>query len=333
MADKKPTKAQREKAWLEARRQHITATDLAPIMGIPGSFGSPLEVWQEKKGLLEKKNTEQQEAGLALEPAILGLYANRHGDLMRYEREIFVAEEYPVLAASLDARHLLESGVLGIPVDAKNVRRRDPEEWGDDGSADFPARYVVQLHAQMIVTGQPAARLAVLFSGHDFGWFHVERDPDIVAGCLEAAEEFWTRFVLADVPPPVDGTAAWSRWLASRRRKLQIDLAPGSPEDGLAIQLRDAYHVVEKAEERKAELANRLKEFMGENEVALTSAGRISFAFSRDGETVDHEAYAAVLEGRVLELDPGAKPFLEKARKQFTQKRPGTRSFRPTWRE
>lgn len=325
--------SKKEKLWLEAKRTCVTATDLAPIMGIEGAYGSPLEVYQFKKNLLEpRKGTRQQEAGIRFEGPILEWYAdNQQQRIIRYELELMKSEQYPFLGASLDARHLLDGDVLGIPVDAKNVRYRDPRDWGEDGSPDVPARYIVQLHAQMTVTGQSAARLAVLFSGHDLGWFHVEKDPEIEAGVIEAAQEFWAG-VEAGVEPPVDGSDAWSKWLASRRKKVQVEWVEG-PQADLAAELHRVYVQLAEVEARKSELANLLKQNMGDAEVVVGPFGRISFAFGHDRAETDHEAYAKVLEGRLLELDTGAGPFIEKIRKQLTSIKPASRTFRPTWKE
>lgn len=323
--------AKKEKAWLEKRKQHITSTDTASIMGIPGAFGSPMSVYLEKKDLLEKKDREQLQAGIRLQPIILEWYADKlqvaieHAD----PYDLVVCEAHPILAASLDARW---NDGDRRPVDAKNVRVRDPEEWGEDGSPDIPARYVVQLHQQMLCTGVPVADLAALFAGHDQGWFRIDEDPEITAAIIEADETFWTKHVAADVPPPVDGSDAWTKFLASRKRKLELEEI--TPELRSSIYaLREARAELERFTELEAEAANRIKLAMGDYEVLKGDFGRISFSWSKDREALDLEAYVAELEKRILDQDPGAAPLLQAAKKKLTTTKPGTRSFRPTFKE
>lgn len=331
MAPKKS--AAREKAWLEARRSHITSTDLAAIMQIPGAYGSPMDVYLDKKQLLEKGETPKfMEAGLRLQPLILEWYADKLGVAIEHmdPYDLVVCPENPLFAASLDARW---HGVGDRrPVDAKNQRYRDPALWGEDGSGDIPPQMVVQLHSQMYCTGSPVADLAALFSGFDHGWFRVERDEEIVAAAIEAGSTFWKDHVLADVPPPVDGSDAWTRFLANRKRKTEVEVI--TPELRADLEaLREARAAVASAAVYEAEVANRVKAAMGDFELIRCDLGRVSFSWGRDGEKTDHEALAAAYAARLLELDPGAKPFLDATMKKHTDKKPGVRSFRPTFKE
>lgn len=334
--------AVRREAWLAERRKHITSSDLAALMGLPDAYGSPMGVYLEKKDMLERGEAPTHlEAGLRLQPVILEWYADRlqvaieHAD----PYALVVSPDHPVLAASLDALRVGDRR----PVDAKNVRFKRPEEWGPDGSDEIPARYVVQLHAQMICTGvRTEADLATLFAGADPGWFRVPYDQEIGAAIVEAGETFWREHVLADVPPPVDGSDEWSRFLSSRRQKTK-DLIPASPEhEALAVKLRGTRQQIDELEEARAILENHLKAAIGEHAGMLGSFGKLSFTQAKERTVVDLEHG---IEGFLCRLEENpmnggfslnraaVRALWDDVRRDFTTTKPGSRSFRPYWKE
>lgn len=325
------TEADRREAWLAARRQHITSSDLAAIMGLPDAYGSPMGVYLEKKELLEKGEAPTYlEAGLRLQPVILEWYADARGVAIEHADpyDLAVCEAHPIVAASLDARWHRDDR---RPVDAKNVRVKRADEWGETGTDEIPGRYVVQLHAQMLVTGTKVADLATLFAGADPDRFTVHFDEEIGAGIVEAAESFWKRHVLADVPPPVDGSDEWRRFLASRREKT-ADLVPADAEaDRWAAQLIEARELGGRAENLEAEAKNHLAALIGEAAGMRGAWGRISYKANKDTARTDWEAVARALFVRLA--GPMNQPILDEAIAEFTTTKPGARVFRPTFRK
>jgi putative phage-type endonuclease len=320
------TEEQRREAWLAARREHITSSDLAAIMGLPGAYGSPMGVYLEKQGLLEKGEAPTWlEAGIRLQPVILEWYADDRAVAIEHADpyELVVCADHPILAASLDARwHQGDRR----PVDAKNVRVRSADEWGEDGTDEIPARYVVQLHAQMLSTRTEISDLATLFAGADPGWFRVPYDAEIGAAIIEAAESFWTRHVLADVPPPVDGSDEWTRFLASRAQKTQDYLQATPDVLGWVEKMRDA---VARKDEAKAEedlAKNHIRAFIGEHAGLITPYGKIHYKRNKDGHVVDHDA---ALRDLATKSGVDLATFLTK----FTTTKPGNRPLMPKLKE
>lgn len=323
-----PAEIARRDAWLAARRQHITSTALASIMGLPDAYGSPMSVWLDIKGLLERDEAAApafMEAGIRLQPVILEWYADRRGVAIEHmdPYALAVCEAHPVLAASLDARWHADDH---RPVDAKNVRIKRPEEWGPEGTDQMPARFVVQLHAQMLCTGTAAADLAVLFGGADPAWYGVGLDQEIAAGIVEAAETFWTRHVLADVPPHVDGSEDWSRFLAGRRER-SSELVRASPAaDALVAEYVRARAAREEAEAQERLARNQLADLIGDAAGMTGTWGRISYKATKGRESTDWEAVA-----RELAAATGTAPdIVEQYRLTHTTRSAGARVFRPT---
>jgi putative phage-type endonuclease len=329
--------------WLDERRKHITSSDLAAIMGLPDAYGSPMGVFLEKQGLLERgRESTFLEAGLRLQPVILEWYADQRQVAIEHSDpyELTVCADHPILAASLDARWL--NGDRRC-VDAKNVRVKKSEDWGPDDTDEIPARFVVQLHAQMECTGtREVAELATLFAGADPGKFIVPYDPEIGAGIIEAAETFWAKHVAADIPPPVDGTEEWTRWLNSQRER-RAGLVAATPEaDGWAKRLRRARSIGERAEARELEARNHLALLIGDAAGMTGAWGRITYKASKGRTSVDLER---AIEGFIIRLNEGPlgggfsipraklEALWAEVLRDFTITKPGTRSFRPTFKE
>jgi len=324
MAIELMTEEMRREAWLAERRKHITSSDIAALMGLPDAYGSPMGVYLEKKNLLERGEAPTYlEAGLRLQPVILDWYSDQRQVAIQHADpyELVVCKEHPVLAASLDARW--HEGDLR-PVDAKNVRIRRTEEWGATGTDEIPARYVVQLHMQMLCIGvRVAADLATLFAGADPGWFSVAYDPEIGGAVIEAAEAFWAKHVLADIPPPVDASDEWKRFLGSRRQTSK-DLVSATPEtEATAFKLRSIESQIDELQSARTLYQNQLKLAIGEHAGMLGRFGKINFTQSKDRQSTDWEAILRDL-GVPVPADLIVK---------HTETKPGSRSFRPYWKD
>lgn len=330
MAEK--TEEQRRTEWLEQRRRHITSTDVPTLMKLDDSYGSPMGVFLDKRGLAEHSAEvpEYMEWGNRLQVGILKGYADRVGEPVDLADpyELIAVPDFPLLAASLDARWH-EKDLR--PVDAKNVGVFAPREWGESYTDEIPARYIVQLHVQMLATGTQVADLAMLFGGQRMRIYRVERDEEIAAACREVAERFYHDHVLADLPPPVDASDEWSRFLNSRKQKTD-DFIEATPEAvDWAKRLREAEATKDEAEAREKEARNHLKLIIGENAGVIGPFGRISFKRNQDSEKVDEKAVIDELAVKLCGVDPELAGFVEAVIQKHTTSKPGARPLRPTW--
>lgn len=323
--------AARREAWLAARRQHVTSTDVASLMRLPDAYSSPMGVYLEKKGLLERDEVpDWMEWGTRLQGPIVNAAADRlalpveHADPWALE----VCPAHPVVAASLDARVL--DGADRPPLDAKNIGFLRPDEWGDDGTDQIPPRFVAQLHGQMVCTGASSAYLAVLFGGRNFRLYRLARDPEIATALVQVAEDFWEGHVLADVPPPVDGSDEWTRFLSRRRQETEA-VVESTPElDRWVAQLAEAREALAQAEELEKEARNHLADAIGSAAGLRGPWGRISYRRTKDTTKVDLEALVQTLEAQIERLNPALATFFPALREKFTTQKPGYRVFRFT---
>jgi putative phage-type endonuclease len=256
----------RQRAWLEARKTLITATDLPSILRLPGAYSSPMGVYLDKTAPVTGDDDvpDYVKWGARIQPAIIAGYAEQTGHDVDMADPYFVttAKPYPLLGASLDARWKNDDQ---RPVEAKNVGFKNQMEWGEGGSSDVPQRFYVQVMAQMMVTGTRVAELAALFGGRKMDVFRIEYDPEVAAGLYEAARRFWNDHVYNDVPPPVDGSDEWSRYLANRKQATEKILTADAGLSVYAGRLARIRRIQAKLDAQEAEAVNKIKEAIGEN--------------------------------------------------------------------
>ncbi len=214
--------------WLAARQQVITATDLPAILGI-SKFASALDIWLSKtEGLpVQREPTEAMVAGLRLERPILEWYADDQQVVLHYPEPFTLTKSptFDFLGATLDSLRVED----GNPVDAKNLRYQSAE-FGEPMTDEMPLYYAAQLVMQMHCVGAQFADLAVLFSGQDLRVYRLHRDTQLEQDLLERAVDFWQNHVVPRVPPPIDGSASWSKYLSQRIRQESEMVIPATPE-------------------------------------------------------------------------------------------------------
>ena len=91
-------------------------------------------------------------------------------------------------------------------MDAKTRRYR--RGWGDSGTTDVPLDVEIQMRVYMEIFDAPYWDIATLFSLDDFRVYRLERDKELGGSILDAAEEWWEKYVESEVPPSVDSTSA-----------------------------------------------------------------------------------------------------------------------------
>lgn len=188
-------------AWLEARRQVITATDISAILGM-NPYKSPAEVWQDKKGLkADREPNAAMEWGNRLEAVIAQKWSEENPGIPMAPGE-FVRDADRPLGCTPDflagADILLE-----VKTASEIVGRR---EFGEPGSDFVPRQYWLQCQFQLARTGRSICILAVLIGGRDYREYRIPADPAIQAEMDRRAVEWWQTYVENDCPPPFDGS-------------------------------------------------------------------------------------------------------------------------------
>ena len=274
--------------WLEARRNHITATDAPAILGL-SPWASPFALYARKLGLIEDAaESEAMYWGSKQEPLIAERYHEETG------RELLAPPPYTLYthrertwqATSLDRIIIADpstghSGPGLLEIKTTSAFRGD--DW-DDGP---PRHYLVQLQHELAVLGYDWGGFAVLIGGQKFLWCDVLRDDDLIAGLLTAEAEFYARLQAQD-PPPVDGSDAAKAALTAlyqHERPGTVVALPPEADRWDAIR-QAAAQEIERQMGLKQEADNALKALIGTAEVGTLPCG-VSYSW----KTVEKKAY------------------------------------------
>jgi len=166
--------------------------------------------------------------------------------------------------------------VLGV-LEIKTVAGFKGREWLEG----VPEHFQLQVQHQLAVTGLERAWLAVLFGGQRLELVEVERDDELIRELIELEEAFWTKHVLADVPPASDGSIATSEAL---RRTFaaggggEVDLPAGV--ETVIAQRAAGKAAMKEAERGALEAEQSLMVMLGDAEVGLV-AGRPRVTWKR----------------------------------------------------
>ncbi len=209
--------------WLQARRELVTASDVAAIIGEDPRRGA-LAVYAAKVGDVETAETVAMRRGRRFEAAIADDYADQTGRPVSSlgEYEITRHPDIPWLGATLDrltggspstpgpsGETVLESRmgrVVGtVPLQIK-MAIGSAREWKDEP----PLHYVVQVQTEMACYGAAWGALAALVGPGPLAAVDLVRDDAFFAALVPQLERFrW--HVEKRIPPPADATPGTSK--------------------------------------------------------------------------------------------------------------------------
>lgn len=255
----------------EARRTYLGSHDTAAIFGMH-PFLKPMNIYMNKVGMsAERGTTEVMEWGLRNQPAILAKFAER----MKFDLEPERFIRHPTLEWFGGTPDATIAG-FKAGVDAKNIGF-NRGEWGEDGTDQIPEYVAIQCHHFMTLMDYERWYVAVLFGGCHFRVFQVERDTEISDMILEADAEFWRDHVLADVPPPVDDTFAWRKYIDRKFPRADNPAREATPEEAaLMHSYRREKAKLKRRESRVAKLENQLRLAIGDSLGLYSDIGKVS---------------------------------------------------------
>ena len=288
---------------IEIKNKAMGGSDIGALFG-ESPWAQPMDIWQRVTGR-HPLTAEDAEAdpdtpaslGSEMEVVLRNRYAKRLSDDLG--EEIKVRErhkprfhvEHDFLAGNIDA-DVVGHRRLG---ELKLVLFGDRALWGEQGTDEVPAHYLLQVHFYLLLYDYEMADLFAWFGRNDFRRYEFVRRPEIDALILERAVQFWNDHVIADVPPPLD-------YAHPQTERILKELYPGT--NGERIVLPDEaihYHAVLKdlqkrrkdIETAESEMRNRLRDMVGENAVGLLpgGGGYKRAVVQRKGYTVEPSEY------------------------------------------
>lgn len=218
--------------FLSIRSRGLGGSDIAAIIG-ESHWGTPLSVFESKVYGKpdDNDNEEAKHWGTLLEPVVRDEWNRRNAP--RYAQTTnmtYCHNDYDYLLAnsdgfvypSQDATLQDSEGVY----EGKTCTQFKAGEWAD-GVPDY---YLPQPHWYMEIHGLPYAEVACLIGGQSYVQYRVEADPDFQADLVEAAIQFWHKFVLTETPPPPSGKAVDAKVLKRLHQAVHGETMEADPE-------------------------------------------------------------------------------------------------------
>jgi len=184
---------------LTDRKNFIGASEVADLFGV--GFKSRWQLWLEKAGRIEPEDLSDNpyiQAGTYLEPAIAAWAADKWSMKLRKVHRYIKHPHIDRFGCSLDYEHA--EGSL-IPVEIKWSQSREGWEVEGDEILDAPFRYLLQVQAQLAVTGAPYGWLVVMLNGKLYR-MRVHMHREAVAQIEDEVALFWTSVQNNQEPKP-----------------------------------------------------------------------------------------------------------------------------------
>lgn len=316
------------------RAQGITATDVAALSG-EHPFKDARDVYREKLAPLESSRLDDDlrvQLGHAAEPLLMARLASERCLVMRPARSechphmpwVIATPDRDVVIEGREERSCSSCGgglgrescglclgsgrsalVRTAVAEAKLVLgsdfapsgKRVIDHWRDaDGAWVVPSYVEIQVQWQMLARRVRTGYVAAMVGGEFRSW-RLERSDDVTAPLMAMAESFYTRHVLARVPPQVDGSERAGAMLRQVFRRPRAELLPMTSEvREIAWQYTEASRAVQEAKLRKAALQNALCLRIAEATGFQGEAGEKVTWSPRAGNVSHKDAFQAVVD-------------------------------------
>jgi len=332
-------------AWREARRQVLTATDVADLICWRDGFKhyrSPRQIWKEKIGIEQvNEPSEVMLRGTYLEPVVAALWVKR------YQTPV-VEGEYKsrgIYGATWDYQVEWNDGddFDNVPLECKTTSQWIIDQWGEDETDQSHHRSIIQTMVQMYTGDAPIGFVSVLIlDGNtkfkelipfdeaaklikkvDFGQhrtYQIEWDPDYWKKIDAFCQAWWQRHVVEGVEPEYSALD-----LDDIKQEFPEDVLPIKEWNNDYLQDVTDYLSLSKRAKEANELLDmakaRLQGHIGEHAGLTTPYGTFTWKRSKDSEKVDTKKLIELLRPSqevlqaVTVIQEGSRRFLFKENK------------------
>ena len=266
----------------EVRVTGIGGSDLARLLGM-SRFGGPMHVWMEKRRLAAPLlESEPMRWGRLLEDPIAREYAVKTGRRVVNKPDTIRVKGREHLFAHVD-RFSFAKGTPPRVLECKNANAFMVSDFGEPGTDQVPADYLLQCQHYLGVTGYAVADLAVLIGGQKHVVYTIPRDDELIRVAWEEADRFWRENVEGNVPPDVDGSEAWREYATSRFEDAGLEIEVTDPIETLAYQHKAEAEEAKALEQRHNETTSRLLQALGDASRAVGRGVKVTHSIINRG--------------------------------------------------
>ena len=202
--------------WLECRMHGprgdipytVGGSDVATIFGL-SPWTTPLELWMIKKGRMKpavKSNAKQLQMGHFLEPIAAYFYAEKTGNIVTEDTNLYQHADHPYALANIDRRFTRASdGEPGV-LECKSCTYHKAAEWADDA---IPLHYELQLRFYLAVLDVDIGAFSAIWGNNpdnDLATPDIVRDKAKEDMIFERLDE-WIWSLEHDKPPTMADVA------------------------------------------------------------------------------------------------------------------------------
>ncbi len=272
-------------AWLDARKQDVTASVAGVLLGIH-PYQTPYGLWAEKSGRVASDDADNPvlRRGRLLEPVVIEMLREDRPDwTVEYRRDnAYYRHVEDRIGATPDAfatrPDIYGRGIIQVKTVADDKFRR---EWidADTGEVVLPLWIAVQAIVEATLTESTWACVAVMVIGRgiDLQIVDVPLNTRVMNRLRREVREFW-RMVEEGREPPIDwnrdGAAVAEVYRDSMPDRKDLTAVAGLDEiSGRFVDAREAYNVSGKAIET---LRPRILHALGAAEAGFTTNWNIT---------------------------------------------------------
>lgn len=275
------------------RSEYLGASEAPAILGL-SPWSTPFDVWARKKGYAEPfQGNEATRRGHRLEGVVLQWGAEEVG-----ADEVVSGGDFDSCPVQGPLPHMafhpdgwVRHGDEWVLVEVKTARFGDG--WEDDG---IPAVYAAQV-AYQLACCPPEVKRAYVFAfitGKD-EWLvrEVERKEAIEDAFVTRCAEWWSRFIIGDETPALDGSDAAGSYLTQKYGRQTTLMEDATPDEARTVDELMALRATIKRQTAYAKrLEQIIKDHIGQREgVFVPEVGKVSWRWQRGRATFDRKRF------------------------------------------
>lgn len=288
----KPQKFKTKDAWLEARKEYLTASDCAAILGL-NPYKDPLEVYLEKvEGDSKPHYSDLLVDGLSLEPFIADRFRKEFNMNIKPAQFTLYPHTNGILAATPD--YLIDDDAL---LEVKSVH---PKRWQAFLESP-PTHYIVQCIIQLACTNREVNHLYAWSYGEGTNCRKIARNLELEKQIVDTVVKWWNDFVVTKTPPISEKTPSGLVARAFKQYTEETIVLPESADE-LISTYKEISDEIKGLEERKDYIKSQLMQLMNQHTRATSGAGTVhwqrTYKSSVDSKRLEKEypdVYRAVL--------------------------------------